>query len=314
MTAVYDGYFADPFVLRLAGGTYLAVGTNPTAVESPDVFECLTSTDLQTWVSHGPVLERLPTSYGTDYWAPEIAAADGRWWLYYSVGHGIVGHHLRVAVADRPTGPYRDTGVNLTVGERFAIDAHPFTDIDGSRYLFFARDVPDAARPGTHLAVAPMASPTRLAAAPREALAPNADWQIYEHHRLMYGRRLDWHTLEGPTVVHRRGRYWLTYSGGAWTGEGYAVSWASAPHPLGPWEHAPAPTRPLLSTDAELIGPGHNSLTVAPDGGDVIAFHAWDAGRTTRRLHLRRISFDDSGPHVEGRGQVYGPSGDPDDC
>ncbi|CAN5142157.1 hypothetical protein BH11ACT1_BH11ACT1_07800 [soil metagenome] len=203
-----------------------------------------------------------------------------------------------MAVSDIPTGPSWDTGVHLTGAARFAIDAHPLTDVDGSRYLFYARDVLDAARPGTHLAVAPMAHPTQLAASPREALAPNADWQIYERGRLMYGRRLDWHTLEGPSVVRRAGRYWLTYSGGAWTGAGYAVAWASAPHPLGPWEHAPARTRPLLSTDGDLIGPGHNSLTVGPDGADVIAFHAWDATRTLRQLHLRRISFDDRGPRV----------------
>jgi len=305
MTAAYDGYFADPFVLRLADGTYIAVGTNPTGTVSSRVFECLTSTDLQSWVPRGPVLERLPPSYGSDYWAPEIMAADGRWWLYYSVGHGIVGHHLRVAVSDESTGPYRDTGVSLTLGERFAIDAHPFTDVYGSQYLYFARDVLDSARPGTHLAVAPMAGPALLAESPREALAPNADWQMYERNRLMYGRRLDWHTLEGPAVVRRRGRYWLTYSGGAWTGEGYAVAWASAPHPLGPWEHATTGTPPLLSTEGDLIGPGHNSLTVAPDGGDVIAFHAWDPTITQRQLHLRRVAFDDGGPHV---GRPISPS------
>jgi hypothetical protein len=55
-----------------------------------------------------------------------------------------------------------------------------------------------------------------------------------------------------------------------------------------------------LATTAALTGPGHNSLTVAPDGGDVIAFHAWDETHTRRQLHLRRITFEPEGPRVDG--------------
>jgi len=297
MTPAYDGYFADPFVLRLDDGSYVAVGTDPTGDGSGRVFECLTSGDLLTWTSHGPVLERLADPYFDAYWAPELTVIDGRWWMYYSAGHGIDGHHIRAAVADSPTGPYVDAGANLTPTERFAIDPHPFTDEDGSRYLFFARDVLDAARAGTHLAVARFEGPT-LVGPPMEVLAPSADWQIYERGRLMYGRILDWHTLEGPAVVRRQGRYWLTYSGGAWTGTGYAVAWASAPHPLGPWTHAPNNARLLVSDTNGLSGPGHNSLTVDPNGHDIIAFHAWDQQHTKRQMHLRRVEFDDDGPRL----------------
>lgn len=298
MRPAHDGYLADPFVLRVPDGGYVAVGTDPTAQSGDRVFECLTSPDLVRWTSLGPVLERVRDAYLDAYWAPEIAAADGRWWMYYSAGHGEQGHHLRVAVADSPSGPYRDTGTNLTPGERFAIDPHPFTDVDGTRYLFFARDVLEGSRPGTHLAVARLDAPTRFAAPAVPVLAPDADWQVYQRDRLMYGRRLDWHTLEGPSVLRRRGRYWLTYSGGAWTGPGYAVSWASAPHPLGPWTHAPAGARLLASDGAGLIGPGHSSFSTDPEGRDVIAFHAWDPAHTRRQMHVRGLVFDDDGPRV----------------
>ena len=90
-------------------------------------------------------MEPAAAELGTDYWAPEVVEADGRFWLYYSVGHGDAGHHLRVAVADHPFGPFRDTGVNLTPHEQFAIDPHPFRDDDGTWYLFYARDVLDGA-------------------------------------------------------------------------------------------------------------------------------------------------------------------------
>lgn len=299
MRPAFSGYFADPFVMKLDAG-YLAVGTHEPTPETGPVFELLYSDDLRRWRRHGCALERLSPETGDAYWAPEIAEADGRWWLYFSVGHGIRGHQLRVAVADAPEGPYRDVGRVLSPHESFAIDPHPFRDTDGTWYLYFARDVLDADRPGTHLAVAPLASMTELGARPISALAPNADWQLYERGRTMYGRVLDWHTLEGPAVVRRHGRYWMTFSGGAWTGPGYAVSWAVADHPLGPWTHAPAGAPPLLASDDELIGPGHNSLTQAPDGGDVIAFHSWDAARTMRQLRVRRISFEPEGPRVDG--------------
>lgn len=296
-TPAWPGYLADPFVQRTATG-YVAVGTEDPAPEEGGLFPVLVSPELREWRAVGHALRRPAAELGDAFWAPEIVERDGAWWLYYSVGHGIAGHRIRVARSGRPEGPYDDLGVELTPDESFAIDAHPFRDDDDSWYLFYARDVLDADRVGTHLAVAPMASPVGLAGPAVPALAPYADWQLYERGRHMYGRAFDWHTLEGPSVVRRHGRYWMTFSGGAWTGEGYQVSWAVADHPLGPWTPAPADAPPLLASGHGLVGPGHNSLVVGPDGSDVIVFHSWDARRTHRRMHLARISFEPDGPRV----------------
>jgi GH43 family beta-xylosidase len=294
----WPGYFADPFVVRLDDAGYAAYGTHPAPSDGERIFDVLLSPDLHAWSSAGTALERLDSTFGDQYWAPEVCHRDGAWWMYYSVGHDIAGHHIRVARAEEPSGPFIDLGVNLTPGETFAIDAHPFQDDDGRWYLFFARDVLEADRPGTHLAVGRLDSPTQLTEV-EPALLPIADWQLYERARSMYGAVYDWHTLEGPSVVKRQGRYWMTYSGGAWTGPGYAVSWASARHPMGPWQPAPIDSPPLLATSDHLIGPGHNSLVVAPDGSDVIAFHAWNAAGTQRQLHLAPIHFDPDGPVVD---------------
>lgn len=304
---VHGEYFADPYVLRLGDGSYVAYGTGRPPAQGDLVFEALVSTDLVAWRPRGAVMRRLSETYGDEYWAPEVVESDGSWWLYYSVGHGISGHHIRVARSAWPFGPFVDQGINLTPREMFAIDAHPFQDDDGSWYLFFARDVVSGRRPGTQLAVMQLATMTTPAGESTTVLEPNADWQLFERGRSMYGETFDWHTLEGPSVVKRDGLYWLTYSGGAWTGDGYAVSWAVAPHPLGPWSHAPAGSQPLLATGAhDLIGPGHNSLVVAPDGLDAIAFHAWDAEHDARKMHVHRISFRPEGPWVDG--PIQGPS------
>lgn len=293
---VHPRPFADPFVTR-AGDGWIAIGTEDPAPAEGRLFPLLSSPDLREWHDAGHALERPDPALGDAFWAPELTEVDGRWWMTYSVGHGIHGHHVRVAVADAATGPYRDTGTDLTPGELFAIDGHVFVDDDGRRYLFYARDVLAAERPGTHLAVVELAAPDRTTGEPTEVLAPFADWQLYQRDRAMYGGRYDWHTLEGPSVVKRHGRYWMTYSGGAWTGDGYAVSWAVADHPRGPWIPAPPDARPLLASGGDLLGPGHNSL-VTTDDGELIAFHSWDAARTARRMHMRRIAFELGGPRV----------------
>lgn len=293
---VHHGYLADPFVLRTRGG-YVAYGTGSRA--GGRVLEVLTSPDLVSWTSHGCVLEPLPARFGTDYWAPEVVEAEGRFWMYYSVGHGHVGHHLRVAVADSPLGPFTDSGVDLTPDERFAIDPHPFRDVDGRWYLFHARDVLDAERVGTHLAVAELTTMTLLAGPGRSVLVPSGDWQIYERQRPMYGQVHDWHTLEGPVVRRRGDAYYLLYSGGSFLGEGYGVAWARAASPRGPWVEPPG-NRLLGSVPGHVRGPGHNSVVTTPAGTDVLVYHAWDEGLTRRQLCIDVLDWTEDGPRTPG--------------
>jgi arabinan endo-1,5-alpha-L-arabinosidase len=298
---VHPGYFADPFVLATDGG-YVAFGTGRRV--DGRVFEVLRSPDLVHWTSVGGALEPLGSDLterlGTDYWAPEIAHAEGRWWMYYSVGHADMGHSLRVAVADVVTGPYADCGVDLTPAERFAIDPHPFLDVDGTWYLFYARDVLEGERVGTMLAVDVLDGMTRLAGRPVPALAPSGDWQIFRRQRPMYGRVYDWHTLEGPFVRRRDDRYVLFYSGGNWEEATYGVAWASAPHPLGPWTEPPGQERLLRTVPGRVIGPGHNSVVEGPEGQDVLVYHAWDAAGTARRLFLDPLTWTAEGPVTDG--------------
>ncbi len=296
---VHDGYFADPFVMHApaSGSRYVAIGTG--SVQGDRAFEVLRSDDLVHWRSVGGALER-PQGCGSDYWAPEVAEQDGRWWMYYSCGEGDVGHSLRVAVADSPVGPYVDTGVDLTPGERFAIDPHPFQDDDGSWYLFFARDVLEGDRVGTMLAVAPLDGMTRLAEPARTVLTPSGDWQLFLRDREMYGRRWDWHTLEGPFVRRHGGRYWCFYSAGSWLEPTYGVGVAVADSPLGPWTAA-AGGQPIMGTvPGKVVGPGHNSVVTAPDGTDVIVYHAWDVGQTARRMCIDPLVWGEDGPRVDG--------------
>lgn len=293
---------ADPDVVRTADG-WIAYGTGP--VDEGWAVPAAVSDDLVTWRGIGNVLEALPPDAGDSYWAPEVCERDGTWWMYYSVGRGDRGHLIRVARAEAPEGPFRDQGVVLTPEELFAIDASPCRLADGSWWLFFARDVIDHERPGTHLAVAPLLTPTSIGET-SAVLAPYADWQIFESDREMYGRTFTWHTLEGAHVVVRDGVLLLTFSGGSWQGPGYRTAWAHAPSPTGPWMIPDAGEDVLLRSDAEFSGPGHNSCTVGPNGQDVIAFHAWDAARTGRYMHLRELIVDAAAPRLRVGGPLVG--------
>lgn len=296
-TPVYDGYFADPYLLRTGSG-FVAYGSPGSSGPYGNSFEALVSDgDLRGWRSAGVVLP-IDERVGTDYWAPEVVARDGAYWMLYSAGRGIAGHSLRVARADVPTGPFEDQGVDLTPDETFAIDPNAFRDTDGRWYLSFAHDVLDAERPGTHLAVAPLDSPTSIGAV-TPMLAPNADWQRYRADREMYGARYDWHTLEGPSVTLRDGRYYCFFSGGSWEGSGYGVSYATADHPLGPWTHAADAPVVLNGPATGLIGPGHCSVLDLPDGRTLISYHAWDPAMTKRRMHIDEIAWTVDGPVVQ---------------
>lgn len=302
---------ADPDVVRVPGG-WIAYGTGP--VRDGRAVPAAFSEDLDSWRGIGNVLEALGPESGESYWAPEVCERDGAWWMYYSVGDGDRGHRVRVARADAPEGPFQDQGAVLTPEEPFAIDASPCRLPDGRWWLFFARDVLDHERPGTHLAGAELLTPTVLGPI-HEVLAPYADWQVFAHDREMYGQVLDWHTLEGPHILLAGGLLLMTFSGGSWQGPGYRTAWAWSRSPEGPWTVPEAGEDVLLRTDEEFIGPGHNSCTQGPDGRPLIAFHAWDDAASGRYMHLRELAVGEDPPslRVLPRRAVVGPEEAPAD-
>ena len=302
-TPVYSGYFADPFVWR-HDGVYYAVGTGEAEAEGDAgrrVFQVLRSPDLIRWQPLGAALTALHPDYGDAYWAPEVASANGRFYLYYSVGRGDKAHHIRVAVSDVPEGPYIDLGVRVTNPYEcpFAIDASPFQDDDGEWYLFYARDFLDTDRPGTALVVDRLVDMTRLAGEERVVARAQHEWQRFVSNRVMYGAVYDWHTLEGPCVRKHDGRYYCFFSSGRWENESYGVDYAVADHVLGPYScDAPADgARVLRTVPGRLIGQGHNSMTQGPGGAtDYIVYHAWDARMTARQMYVEPIVWTADGP------------------
>lgn len=303
---VYAGSLADPYVWR-GGDAYYAIGTGAAeaaGLASERVFPLLRSTDLTRWEEIGHGLIRPTEAAGDTFWAPEVVSHEGRWYLYYSVGHEDREHQLRVAVSDDPDGPYLDVAGLTDVAEvPFAIDPHAFRDDDGRWYLFHARDFLDvasdgSARAGTALVVSELETMTQLAKPAHTVLRARRDWQRYARDRVMYGRSFDWHTLEGPCVLKHDGRYYCLYSSGSWQTDTYGVDFAVADHVLGPYDDGENDVGPrvLRTLPGRVVGPGHCSVVQAPDGEFVIAYHAWDPDLRARTMRLGELRFGLNGP------------------
>jgi beta-xylosidase len=311
---VWPDYFADPFILRWQN-EYYAYGTTEIIdyeLESETkVFPLLRSTNLVKWEQLGYAMAPLDTSSeamaSAAYWAPEVAERDGRFYMYYSacVGPGDEGHRLRIAVANHPAGPFRDTGNVLLPNENFSIDAHPFCDPrDGRWYLFFAKDYFDE-RVGTGTAVVPLADDMMsVVGTPILVLRAAADWQIFQRNRTIYNQSWEaWHTIEGPFVVEHDGRYYCFYSGGAWHTSAYGVSYGVADNVLGPYRDEWSAEGPsvLRGIPGKVLGPGHNSVVRGPDNQtDFLVYHAWDIAQTARRMFIDPIVWTPEGPQCNG--------------
>ncbi len=294
---VHSGYLADPFVLQHAG-IYYAYGTGEGPEPDGSHFPVLRSDDLVTWDRLGGALPRSRARNGepfTAYWAPEVAERAGRFYMYYSAGFAgrDETHRLRVAVADRPEGPFEDVGrlpISGALGDSFSIDANPFCDPkDGQWYLLFATDFFAHDRVGTGT-VAVLLTKDMLSTEgePQTVLRAGADWQIYERNRPLYGRIWGaWHTVEGPFAWCHNGLYYCFYSGGNWRTSTYGVGYGVAASPLGPYRdewNADGPSV-LSGIEGEVLGPGHNSIVVGPDGEtELLVYHAWDRSLTARRM------------------------------
>jgi len=211
-------------------------------------------------------------------------------------------YRLALARGERPTGPFRDLAVPWFDSYGNTIDPNLFVDEDGRAYLYFA----EVGREGSQtfakifgLELTPDLMGARTE--PRLMLEATPGWEIANPAN---------RTNEGP-FVFRRGRfYYLLYSANHFEDPSYAVGYARATSPLGPWQRSPK--NPVLALNASLgvAAVGHASVARSPDGSEwFVVYHAHEeksANRTVRRVHIDRMRFDDDGAFT-----VLGPTRTP---
>ncbi|MFL6196745.1 MAG: glycoside hydrolase family 43 protein [Thermoanaerobaculia bacterium] len=298
LNPVYPHSFPDPFVLKVRGEYW---GYCTGFWHDGRAFGIARSPDLVHWTPMAGALEPLPGGH-TCYWAPEVSGFEGRFYLYYSVGNEER-MEIRVAVADHPAGPFADSGRRLT-SEPFAIDAHVFTDTDGGRWLFYATDFLDHSHIGTGTVRDRLLDPFTLEGNPRPVALPRHDWHVYHPNRPEKGF-VRWHTVEGPFVLRRKGRYYEMFSGGNWQNPTYGVAFATTTDLAQPeeWEQAPLP---ILRSGGEVVGPGHNSVVRGPDNRQLYCvYHRWSPDLKERVMAIDPLDF------VGDRMIVLGPTTTP---
>ncbi|HYY42528.1 MAG TPA: glycoside hydrolase family 43 protein, partial [Pyrinomonadaceae bacterium] len=300
---VYEHDFPDPYVLKFQG-EYWAYCTG--LRRDGRAFGILHSRDLVHWRELASALAPLPGAHPC-YWAPEVVYRNGRCLMYYSVGNEKL-MHIRVATAAHPSGPFVDSGQQLTQAE-FAIDPHVFVAADGTPWLFYATDFLTYTHIGTGTVCDRLLDDFTLAGDPRPVTRARYDWQVYDPQRAEKGG-VRWHTVEGPFVLQHKGKLYQMFSGGNWQNVSYGVSYAVSDSlaRADEWEQVADGQRvlPILRTiPGEVIGPGHNSVVRGPDNQQLFCvYHCWREGEG-RVLAIDRLDW------IGERMTVLGPSTTP---
>jgi len=247
---------ADPAVI-LYDGLYHLYGTGQ--VRGDGGYRVYTSRDLVHW-TRGPVVFRINQPH---VWAPDVwrDPGTGRFYLYYTANKTV-----GVAEAAGPCGPFTNPRRLVEA----AIDAHLFRDDDGRLYLYYVKF------PGFRITVQQMADPATPAGNPKVILKPTSEWETRA------GR-----VTEGPWMIKRAGRYYLLYSGSGANTPDYAVGYATACGPMGPFTRAPH--NPIVRRSEGVLGPGHGCAVRDAAGA---WWHVYHQKRTAKVEWGRDICLD----------------------
>jgi GH43 family beta-xylosidase len=298
------GQGADPFVTVVKGRYYYvqsSSGNHGVSMRS--------STSLATlqFAPETTVFEGGGKAPCCEYWAPEVHRIGGSWYVYVAADDGDNAHHRTyVFKASRITGPYAFAGELKLPGNRWAIDATILRGSHGTDYVLWS-GWPGASNGEQDIYIAKLSNPTTVTGARVRLSRPQYAW---EQHAGTVGVEVN----EGPAVLARGGKVYVTYSGsGCWTPD-YALGMLSADassNLLDPssWHKSPTPIFHGGSGSGEY-GTGHNSFFSSPDGRQTwLVYHAVTSPGGScgadRQVYAQPVRFA-----ADGTPQLGSPSGD----
>lgn len=237
------------------------------------------------------------------YWAPGIARIGSTWYAYSAVRVSYAGDDpnnfgrfcLTVATATSPWGPFRDatgsTPLHCDADPSGSIDPEPFRDpVSGNWYLLWKSAGKVGAYPST-LKARRLGSDGRFdPAAPTVTLLSTA-------------RPWEGNTIEAPSMVYFRGRYYLFYAGnssvpGPGNSSSYATGYAMCDR--GPLAGCNRVTNgPLMANLDEQQGRAGGSAFLDADGGLRFVYsYYWsgeDRNPAPRRMAVATLGTDSTG-------------------
>ena len=327
-----DVEFGDPYILNDGDGKFYMYGTGGGA---EDGFATYSSNDLVSWEFEGQVYKGNDEDSWAigSFWAPEVYKFNNKYYMFFSAQwrnnpqDELENFKIGVAVADNPTGPFKEMRDEPLFDPGYpVIDANVFQDDDGKFYLYYSRvaykhpvetEISEWAREkgwfeeieeswvyGIELKSdfsGVIGEPVLLLRPPKSMEDENAEWES----RSVTSKEVNRRWTEGSYTFKDNGTYYMMYSANFYGGKNYAVGYATAESPLGPYTKAKS--NPILEKNTpkggKVTGTGHNSLVFIRDRIYTV-YH----GRTKETGEKRVVFIDELKIHENGQLKVDGPS------
>ena len=325
--------FGDPYILDDGNGTYYMYGTGGGAKEG---FATYSSNNLIDWEFEGQVYKGN-TKYSwcvANFWAPEVYKIDNKYYLFFSADwrnnptNALENFKIGVAVSNSPKGPFLDLKNEPLFDPGYPIiDANVFKDDNDKYYLYYSRacyihsvesDIADWAKQeglyneieeswvyGVELAPdfkSVIGDPVLLLSPPKKIDDKNAE--------SVTSKEINRRWTEGSYTFKYHGTYYMMYSANYFLGKNYAVGYATASHPLGPYTKAN--NNPVLEKNinkgGRVTGTGHNSIVFLDGGKKMYAVYH---GRTKETGKERFVFIDQIKILEDGKLVVHGPTTEP---
>lgn len=273
---------ADPTIF-FDNGSYYLYGT--TTGETPlngNGFMVYTSTDLKKWkgpagAQNGLALKK-GEAFGTQgFWAPQVLKYNNKFYMIYTADENIA-----IASSNSPLGPF----VNESKAPMFAtgkqIDPFVFIDADGKKYLYHVR-----LTNGNRIFTAELKDDLSgiKEETLKECISGMLPWENTQN--------VSWPVTEGPTVLKHNDLYYVIYSANDFRNPDYAVGYATAKSPFGPWEKAA--DSPIISKkNVGINGAGHGDIFYDKNGKMkyVLHTHNSNSGVSPRKAGIIDIVFE----------------------
>ena len=217
-------YTADPAPLVHNGRVYLYTGHDEDGSTwfTMKEWRVWSSDDMVNWTDHGSPLNLDTFSWARqDAWAGQAVERGGKFYWYVPVINDATGRPaIGVAVADSPTGPFRDA-LGRPLVQNGEIDPTVFIDTDGQAYLYWGNpnlwyvklnaDMISYSGSPTQIPLTTQGFGTRPGSTDRPTL--------YE---------------EGPWVYKRGSLYYNVFAAQCCSEH---IAYSTAPGPTGPWTY-----------------------------------------------------------------------------
>lgn len=273
-------FFADPTIYTENGKYYLTGTRNA----DPLGFTMLESDDLQTWRLARPdsmILRTGENTFGTQgFWAPQILKKDGKYLLAYTANEQVV-----LAKGDSVNALFTQEIAEPIDGSEKNIDPFIFRDDDGKYYLYHVRF-----DNGNWLWVGEFDIETgKIKEGTLQPVFRNDQaWEATDAYPSAV-------IMEGPTVVKMDGTYYIFYSANHFMSDDYAVGYATADSPTGPWTKNP--NNPIIHRNiVGEKGSGHGDVFTDKDGNLRYVYHVHhnDSVVSPRRTRIVTLNVDKS--------------------